>query len=64
MIDCPDCEIQMEKARVTAGGYRINIKSEREKGILSKLGIDKNTPLQAHICPDCGRVSFHIAETD
>jgi hypothetical protein len=61
---CPDCEVEMEQARATAGGYRVNIKSEREEGILSKIGIDKNTPIQAHICPNCGMVNFYVTETE
>lgn len=62
--DCPDCEVEMEQARVTAGGYSMNIKSEREEGLLSKMGIDKNIPVQAHVCPDCRLVKFYASKTE
>jgi hypothetical protein len=62
--DCPDCKVEMEQARVTAGGYSMNIKSERQEGLLSKIGIDKNIPVQAYICPDCRLVKFYASKTE
>lgn len=62
--NCPDCEVEMEKATVTAGGYSMNIKSEREEGLLSKIGIDKNIPVQQYICPNCRLVRFYASDSD
>lgn len=52
---CPDCGVGMEPATVNAGGTNaLYVGTERERGILDRLGIDSYTTLDAVVCPECG----------
>jgi rubredoxin len=52
---CPDCDIQLEQTTVTAEGVGdLYIETERDGGILDRLGVGHHTPLSAFLCPDCG----------
>lgn len=52
---CPDCGVTMEPATVTANGTNsLSVGTEREDGLLKRLGIDSHTTLDAVLCPECG----------
>lgn len=52
---CPDCDVQMEQPNVTAEGVGdLYIETERDGGILDRLGVGHQTPLHAFLCPECG----------
>ncbi len=52
---CPDCDVQMEKTNVTAEGVGdLYVETERDGGVLDRLGVGNQTPLQAFLCPECG----------
>jgi rubredoxin len=52
---CPDCAVQMEQTNVTAEGVGdLYIETERNSGILDRLGVEYQTPLSAYLCPECG----------
>ncbi|ERG96617.1 hypothetical protein [Haloquadratum walsbyi] len=52
---CPDCDVQMEKTRVSAEGIsNLYVETDRDDGMLSRLGIGSQNPLHAFLCPECG----------
>jgi rubredoxin len=52
---CPDCAVQMEQTNVTAEGVGdLYIETERDSGILDRLGVEYQTSLSAYLCPECG----------
>ncbi|MFT4911037.1 MAG: hypothetical protein ACI9TI_002219 [Natronomonas sp.] len=52
---CPDCDVQMEQTNVAAEGVGdLYIETEREGGILDRLGVGYQTSLSAWLCPECG----------
>lgn len=52
---CPDCDVRMEKTNVTAEGVGdLYVKTEREGGVLDRLGVGQKTRLHAFLCPECG----------
>lgn len=58
--DCPQCEIQMEQTAVTAEGIGdLYVTTERDNGVLKRLGIGENTPLEAYLCPECGLTQLY-----
>jgi len=45
----------MEKTTITTEGIGgLYIETERDGGVLDRLGIGSQTPVQAFLCPDCG----------
>jgi hypothetical protein len=45
----------MEQTNVTAEGVGdLYIETERDGGILDRLGVECQTPLSAYLCPECG----------
>lgn len=45
----------MEQTNVTAEGVGdLYIETERDGGILDRLGVGYRTPLSACLCPECG----------
>jgi hypothetical protein len=45
----------MEPATVTAGATdSLYVGTERDGGLLKRLGIDSHTTLDAVLCPECG----------
>lgn len=59
---CTDCDGVMERAKVTSGGYRFYIETERDGGILDSLGLNKNAQVQTFVCKDCGLIKFYAEE--
>ncbi|QAU14059.1 hypothetical protein EKH57_15875 [Halorubrum sp. BOL3-1] len=52
---CPDCDIQMEQTNITAESVGdLYVETERDGGILNRLGIGYQIPLSAYLCPECG----------
>jgi hypothetical protein len=52
---CQNCDVQMEKTNVTAEGVGdLYIDTDREGGIVDRLGVRYQTPLHAFLCPECG----------
>jgi hypothetical protein len=52
---CPDCDVQMEETNVTAEGVGdLYVETERDGGVLDRLGVGHQTPLRASLCPECG----------
>jgi hypothetical protein len=52
---CSDCDVAMEKTNVTAEGVGdLYIETERDGGVLDRLGVGYQTPLSAYLCPECG----------
>lgn len=57
---CPSCDVEMETTAVTTaetGG--LYVKTERESGILKRLGIGESTSLDAVLCPECGLTQLY-----
>ncbi|MDG5759535.1 hypothetical protein QA600_09300 [Natronococcus sp. A-GB1] len=57
---CPKCNVEMEATAVTTaetGG--LYVKTERESGLLERLGIGESTALDAFLCPDCGLTQLY-----
>jgi rubredoxin len=58
--DCPQCDVTMEKTTVTAEGVGdLYVETEREKGVLKRLGIGENTSPDAFLCPECGLIRLY-----
>jgi rubredoxin len=52
---CPDCDVGLEKTNVSAEGVGdLYVATEREGGILDRLGVGSQTRLHAFLCPECG----------
>lgn len=52
---CPDCDVEMAQTNVTAEGVGdLYVETERDGGILDRLGVGYRTPLSARLCPECG----------
>ncbi len=52
---CPDCDVTMEKTKVTAEGVGdLYVGTERDGGVLDRLGVASHTPVHAFLCPECG----------
>jgi len=52
---CPDCGVQMEETNVTTEGVGdLYIETDRDSGVLDRLGVGYQTPVQAVLCPECG----------
>ncbi|RCU44220.1 hypothetical protein DU504_15605 [Haloplanus salinus] len=57
---CPDCGVDMEKTAVTAEGVGdLYVETDREGGVLERLGIGYRTSLQAFLCPECGLTTLY-----
>lgn len=53
--DCPDCGVSMEAASVSAAGVEaLYVTTDRDGGVLDRLGFGESTALQAFVCPECG----------
>jgi predicted RNA-binding Zn-ribbon protein involved in translation (DUF1610 family) len=52
---CPDCNVQMEETNVTAEGVGdLYVETERDGGVLDRLGVGYQTPVRSFLCPECG----------
>ena len=57
---CPDCDVQIEKTNVTAEGVGdLYVDTERDGGVLDRLGVGNQTPLHAFLCPECGLTQLY-----
>lgn len=57
---CPDCDVQMEKTNVTAEGIGdLYVETDRNGGVLDRLGVGHQTPLHAFLCPECGLTQLY-----
>lgn len=57
---CPDCDVQMEKTNVTAEGIGdLYVETDRDGGVLDRLGVGHQTPLHAFLCPECGLTQLY-----
>ncbi|EMA46113.1 hypothetical protein [Halococcus saccharolyticus] len=57
---CPDCDVSMTETKLTAGGqYDVFVKTDRDGGLLDRIGIDEHTGTAAHLCPECGLVRLY-----
>jgi hypothetical protein len=57
---CPDCHEQMKNTTVTAEGVGdLYIETEREGGLLDRIGVGYQTPLRAFVCSECGLTRFY-----
>lgn len=62
---CPDCDVEMEPTTVTAEGIGdLYVETERDGGILDRLGLGQQTPLNAFLCPACGLTTFYADISD
>ena len=63
--NCPDCDVQMEKTNVTAEGVGdLYVETERDGGVLDRLGVGHQTPLYAFLCPECGATQLYADLSD
>lgn len=54
---CSDCDGRMEKTTITTEGIGgLYIETGRDKGVLDRLGIGSQTPVDAFLCRDCGLI--------
>jgi rubredoxin len=61
---CPDCGVAMEPVDVTAGGTTgLFVGTERDAGVLGRLGVDEHTRLEGRLCPECGLTRLY-ADTE
>lgn len=52
---CSDCDVTMKQTEVTAEGIGdLYVTTERDSGVLERLGIGAQTPIRAFLCPECG----------
>jgi hypothetical protein len=52
---CHDCDVRMERTNVTAEGIGdLYVETDRDGGVLDRLGVGRRTPLYAFLCPECG----------
>lgn len=57
---CPCCDVAMEATAVTAEGVGdLYVTTERQDGILKRLGIGESTALDAFLCPECGLTQLY-----
>ncbi|MFT4963839.1 MAG: hypothetical protein ACI9PP_001116 [Halobacteriales archaeon] len=57
---CSDCDVAMEKTKITAEGIGdLYIETERDGGVLDRLGIGYQTPIHAFLCPECGLTQLY-----
>lgn len=57
---CPQCDVTMEATAVTAEGVGdLYVTTERQDGILKRLGIGESTALDAFLCPECGLTQLY-----
>lgn len=57
---CSDCDVAMEKTDVSAEGIGdLYIETERDGGVLDRLGVGYQTPIQALLCPECGVIRLY-----
>jgi hypothetical protein len=50
----------MGKTNVTAEGVGdLYVETERDGGVLARLGVGYQTPLHAFLCPECGLTRFY-----
>jgi hypothetical protein len=50
----------MEKTNVTAEGVGdLYVETERDGGVLERLGVGHQTPVQAFLCPECGLTQLY-----
>ncbi|MCU4799086.1 hypothetical protein OB920_01695 [Halobacteria archaeon HArc-gm2] len=63
--NCPDCEVTLQ---TVSFGMKVGVndawspyvKTERTSGgLLGTLGISEKNDVDAHLCPDCGRVLLY-----
>jgi len=58
--NCPQCGIAMEATAVTAEGVGdLYVETDRDGGILDRLGIGERTSLDAFLCPECGLTQLY-----
>lgn len=52
---CPECDVLMEQTNVTAEGIGdLYVETERDGGVLKRLGVGEHTSLAGYHCPECG----------
>jgi hypothetical protein len=57
---CPRCDVSMERTTVTAEGVGdLYVETDRDGGVLDRLGVGEQTPLHAALCPDCGLTELY-----
>lgn len=50
----------MEKTNVTAEGIGdLYVETDRNGGVLDRLGVGHQTPLHAFLCPECGLTQLY-----
>jgi hypothetical protein len=50
----------MERTTVTAEGVGdLYVETDRDGGVLDRLGVGEQTPLHAALCPDCGLTELY-----
>jgi len=53
--DCPDCDVPMEAVSVSAAGAAaLYVTTDRDGGVLSRLGIGESVRIGPVLCPECG----------
>jgi hypothetical protein len=62
---CPNCNVQMERTNVTADGAGgLYIETERDGGMLNRLGVGHRLPLSAPLCPECGVMQLYADRSE
>ena len=50
----------MDGVRVTTEGVGdLHVETERDGGVLDRLGVPSHTPLETVLCPECGLVRLY-----
>jgi len=62
---CPDCDVTMEPAQLSAGGNNVRVRTEdQSEGFLGSLGLRGSHQLEARLCPECGLVRLYAEVED
>lgn len=52
---CPDCGVEMEEMKLSAGGHQLQfVSDEGRDGILGSLGMKQRFDAKAFVCSECG----------
>lgn len=58
--DCPDCGVPMEAASVSAAGAAgLYVTTDRDRGVLGRLGIGESVRIDPVLCPECGLIRLY-----
>lgn len=58
---CSDCGVTLEPVEFgMQDAWKPHVRTgEKKEGLLGKLGVDEQTPVDAGMCPECGLVRLY-----